>query len=263
MGEGIVRRPITQLKTNNECLRYILDMAELMVASGGEIHRAEKMIRYMAKAYGGVSVDVFVITTNIIVTVLFSNGIELTQHRQIPTGRKLDYTKVEALNKLSRECSKNPIPLEELSERIEEIGRMNDNMLIWYLASMLGAGSFAVFFGGSFWDGLVSAGFGLIICFLSRKLAPICPNNVIFYLITSLVTGIGIGLVGRGVPMLHADKVMIGDIMLMIPGLGATNAVRDVLAGDTISGFLRLIEALLWAAALAAGFMIALGLIGG
>lgn len=263
MGEGIVRKPITQLKNNNECLRYILDMAELMLASGGEIHRVERTIRYMAMAYGAKTVDVFVITTNIIVTALFDNGIELTQHRQIPTGRKLDYTKVEALNKLSRECCKKPIPLAELEKRVQEIEQMDDNWLIWYLASMLGAGAFAVFFGGSFWDGLVSAGFALFICFLSKKLAPICPNNIIFYLITSLMTGIGIGLLGKGIPFFHADKIMIGDIMLLIPGLGATNAVRDVLAGDTISGFLRLIEALLWAAALAAGFMIAMALIGG
>lgn len=257
------KRPITQLKTYNECLRYILDMGELMIASGAEINRVEKTIRYMSKAYGAVSVNVFVITTNIIVTALFENGFELTQSRQIPTGCKLDYSKVEALNKLSRECYKNPMPLEELANRLKEIEKMTDNLLIWFLASMLGACAFAIFFGGSFWDGLVSAAFAAFICLLQRKLAPVCPNNVIFYLITSLLTGLGIGLIGEAVAPLHADKIMIGDIMLLIPGLGATNAIRDVLAGDTISGILRLIEALLWAGALAAGFMIALGLIGG
>lgn len=262
MSTGI-KRPITRLKNHNECLRYIVDMGELMIASGAEINRVEKTIRYMGKAYGALSVNVFVITTNIIVTALFEDGFELTQSRQIPTGCKLDYTKVEALNKLSRECCRNPLPLEELEARIKEIENMDDNMLIWHLASMLGACAFAIFFGGSFWDGLVSAGFALFICILQKKLAPVCPNNVIFYLITSLLTGIGIGIVGHLVPMLHADKIMIGDIMLLIPGLGATNAVRDVLAGDTISGILRLIEALLWAGALAAGVMIALGLIGG
>ena len=37
-------------------------------------------------------------------------------------------------------------------------------------------------------------------------------------------------------PALHVDKIMIGDIMLLIPGLMATNAIRDILIGDTISG---------------------------
>ena len=47
------------------------------------------------------------------------------------------------------------------------------------------------------------------------------------------------------------DKIMIGDIMLLIPGLMSTNAIRDVLIGDTLSGIIRLIAALLLAAALA------------
>ena len=52
---------------------------------------------------------------------------------------------------------------------------------------------------------------------------------------------------------------MIGDIMLLIPGL---NAIRDVLIGDTLSGIIRLIAALLLAAALALGFMGAIILFG-
>ncbi len=43
--------------------------------------------------------------------------------------------------------------------------------------------------------------------------------------------------------------------MLLIPGLMSTNAIRDVLIGDTLSGIIRLIAALLLAAALALGFM--------
>ena len=59
------------------------------------------------------------------------------------------------------------------------------------------------------------------------------------------------------------DKIMIGDIMLLIPGMAVTNAVRDILVGDTISGIMRLIESLLWAVALACGYMAAIWLVGG
>ena len=51
--------------------------------------------------------------------------------------------------------------------------------------------------------------------------------------------------------------------MLLIPGLATTNSVRDIMVGDTISGIMRLIECLLWALALAFGFMIAIRLTGG
>ena len=53
------------------------------------------------------------------------------------------------------------------------------------------------------------------------------------------------------------DKILIGDIMLLIPGLAMTNAIRNMLGGNTISGLIRLTESLIWAAALAGGFMTA------
>jgi len=48
----------------------------------------------------------------------------------------------------------------------------------------------------------------------------------------------------------------------LIPGLMATNAIRDILIGDTISGVMRFIEAMLLAAVLALGFIGAIFLIG-
>ena len=63
-------------------------------------------------------------------------------------------------------------------------------------------------------------------------------------------------------PVLQLDKIIIGYIMLLIPGLAMTNAVRDILVGNTISGSLRLTESLLWAGALACGFMLAIWITG-
>ena len=62
---------------------------------------------------------------------------------------------------------------------------------------------------------------------------------------------------------LRADKIIIGDIMLLIPGIAMTNAVKDMLVGDTIAGTMRLLESLLWAGALAGGFMASMWIMGG
>ncbi len=51
--------------------------------------------------------------------------------------------------------------------------------------------------------------------------------------------------------------------MLLIPGILLTNALRDILLGDIISGSLRLVEAILMAAVLALGMMAAIWLMGG
>lgn len=87
-------------------------------------------------------------------------------------------------------------------------------------------------------------------------------NEVTFQFAASFLTGCAICGFTLLCPFLHMDKIMIGDIMLLIPGLMSTNAIRDVLIGDTLSGIIRLIAALLLAAALALGFMGAIILLG-
>lgn len=58
------------------------------------------------------------------------------------------------------------------------------------------------------------------------------------------------------IPNLDYDKIIIGNIMLLIPGLAFCNGLRDLIVGDTISGGLSLSEALLSALAIAFGFAI-------
>ena len=123
------------------------------------------------------------------------------------------------------------------------------------MGSILGACSFAFFYGGSFLDA-VAAGLGAILIWgLQKYLRPVCMNEVTFQFVASFLTGCAICLLTLLCPLLRMDKIMIGDIMLLIPGLMSTNAIRDVLIGDTLSGIIRLIAALLLAAALALGFM--------
>ena len=87
-------------------------------------------------------------------------------------------------------------------------------------------------------------------------------NTMVFNVIASFLTGVGIRLVCRLAPGLDMDMIMIGDIMLLIPGISITNAVRDVLTGDTISGIMRFIEAMLWAGCLAFGFLSSFWIVG-
>ena len=127
---------------------------------------------------------------------------------------------------------------------------------------MLAALSFTVFFGGSVWDGLAAALFALAVCLLQEYLGRTELNTTAFNLVISLLIGLGVGLLAALLPALHMDKILIGDIMLLIPGLAMTNAIRNMLVGNTISGVVRLAESLIWAAALASGIMIALVVVG-
>lgn len=55
----------------------------------------------------------------------------------------------------------------------------------------------------------------------------------------------------------HADLISIGNIMLLIPGIAFTNSLRDMFSGDTITGLIRCMEALLLALVVGLGFTVA------
>ena len=63
-------------------------------------------------------------------------------------------------------------------------------------------------------------------------------------------------------PPVNADAVIIGSIMLLIPGRAFCNAVRDMVIGDTISGVLTLFDVLLLAFSIAAGYIVVFNVVG-
>lgn len=254
-------QPLLTRDMANELLHIFLDMGEKLMGSGAEVKRVEDTLSRLGSAYGADKMNVFVITSSIVVTMELPGGEKVTQTRRILETERTDFTSLESLNELSRRCCDCPMTLEELQGEMERL-RTGYNGSLCYFGNALAAGSHAFFFGGNLNDATFAALFGLLVCYLQKALVKFCPNNVIFNMITAFLTGIGICIVSKMVPILHSDKIMIGDIMLLIPGIAMTNSISDILVGDTISGIMRLIESILWAGSLACGFMAAIWLIG-
>ena len=244
-------------------LHCLMDVAEALLASGAEVNRVEDTLTRMGIAYGAVRMNAFVITSSIVVTMTLPSGRDITQTRRILTPSGTDFTVLESLNDLSRRCCADPLPLDELRREAARITSDAPRPLLVYLGSALAAASCALFFGGSVTDSLVASLFGMVICRLQRHFGPQCPTRLVFNLLSALAVGVSITLCAFFLPTLQADKILIGDIMLLIPGLAMTNAVRDTMVGAPIAGAMRLIETLLWAGALAMGFMSAFLLMGG
>ena len=57
--------------------------------------------------------------------------------------------------------------------------------------------------------------------------------------------------------------VMIGTIMILIPGIAFGNSIRDIFNGDIISGSLKLFNSIVLAVAIAFGFSVSLLWFGG
>ena len=238
-----------------ELMECLLDMGELLMKCGAEISRVEDTLSRMAKAYGCARVDVFAITSLICINAQFPNEETLAETRRIYSSGETDFTRLEHLNHISRSCCREPFTIAELRRQLQQVSGEKKSFGMLLLGSVLAAGGFAVFFGGTLWDALAAAFFATGICFLQRRLGNTAISPVGANLLLSLVTGLVIGAVCHFMPAIHLDKILIGDIMLLIPGLAMINSVRNILGGNTISGLLRLTESLIWAMALAVGFM--------
>lgn len=237
-------------------LSLFMEIGAMMIRNGSEVKRVEDTLRRMGAAYGASRMDVFAITSTLVCTMNMPGGDVCSMTRGTRDGTKTDFWKLERINALSREYCRTPFAAEELKARIDEIESSTADRMRVCVGSVLAAGTLAVFFGGNIADGLAAAVFAVGIWLMQVYFAPICKNNILFNFLCSFAIGVLIGLTGRVIPI-HEDKVMIGDIMLLIPGLALTNAVKDMFVGDTITGSLRLVESVLWAAAIACGFALA------
>lgn len=246
-----------------QILSSALDIGEQMLISGAEVSRVELAISMICKAYGCRRADVFIITSSMILTVEDSQGNHATQTRRI-IGTATDLTKLHKLNALSRRiCAETPCYGDVQGQLKAICDEKPYSLWLQVLGSGLIAFAFTVFFGGSWFDGGVAAILGMALRVLTRLLQKAAANQIIVNVIASFALSVGaIGLVRLGLGQ-DANKILIGNIMLLIPGIALTNSLRDLISGDIITGLLRFLDAVLVAAAIAAGYILAAELLGG
>ena len=188
--------------------------------------------------------------------------MELTQTRRIRKSSSFDFVKLEQLNALSRKICAEPVSAAEFRAELKKIDQEKPKAATLYVGSVVTALSFTLFFGGAWYDSLLAALVGAMICFLQQRVQHVFRNAAFFQVLVGFLAGSVIWALGRVAPVFHVNEISIGVIMLVIPGAALTNAVRDMLVGHTISGLLRIVESLLLALMLAIGFGSAIYLFG-
>lgn len=246
--------------TNNnlKIFSLMMDVGEAMIECGADVHTVEDTLTKLGFAYGATRMNVFVITEEIVATSVFPGLDEVTMSRRILADGSSNFAKLEALSNLCSEACASHLSFTELQARYNKIQHIKMSNFALFAGGILSAGGFSVFFGGSIFDAFLAAIFAAVICVAIKYFKPIAPNVIIFNFVTSFIVGILICFSASMVNLFNINLVIIGVIMLLIPGVAMTNATRDLLTGDTVSGVIRFIESLLWALALVFGFMLAL-----
>ncbi len=242
----------------NKILTLANMTGKIALQSGAETYRVEDIISRICKHYG-LNAQCFVSITCIITSVRNHKG-ELFSSVERVSARTTNLNKVHAINQLVRDLKKHNF--ESFTEEVIRIDReIPYNKTIYFLAHCFGAFSFALLCKGGLNDA-ITAFIGGGIIFLISDFANRLQTNTFFL---NTLGGFACTLLAYlSVQIGFTETVSystIGTIMLLVPGIALTNGVRDLVAGDLLSGMSRAVEAFLVGVALASGTGFALFLI--
>lgn len=249
--------------TNEEILTCAINIGEQLLISGAEISRVEDTIQRICTAYGVKKSHIFSIASSIIVTLETEEGKYLTQTRRIHS-YGTNMWRLDRLNNLSRKiCATRPA-FKEINEEFEHLREGPAYSLKVQCATyaMIGA-AFTVFFGGNFRDGFAALFVGALMRLQLHVFSSMNMKSIFSNVICSLLSGMAcILLCFLGIGQ-NVEMIMIGNIMLLIPGVLMTNSFRDFISGDMITGLLHFTEAMIIAICVAVGFIFSKILLGG
>lgn len=235
-------------------LELSTELGYRMMCTGAEIYRVEESVQRLLLAYGVETGEIFAIPNCINISLTDPNGRCVTCIRRVPP-HSTDLDLLVSYNELCRQVSQSPPPLEELKQRLETIRRQRRTYSprTQLLACFVGAGSYALFFGGSLRDGLCGGLCGIAIGLAGRWMDWLLTNQFIRTIISGAISALcALLLVAIGLGE-SVDFIIIGALMLLVPGMIFTNAIRNIMSGDLISGINQVVQALLIATAIALG----------
>ena len=244
---------------HDKLLNLGAELGRRLMTSGAEIYRVEESVERLLSAYGA-DPQVFAIPTCLIVSVNTPDGHPITRMCRIPA-HGTDIELLERCNELCRHLCREPLPLEEAQALVDHLEPDRRQFSPWVL--LLGytaaAAFFSLFFGGGLRDCLAAALCGMAVgaCLLLGQ--RFTGSNVFFrtLICSAVAAGMALLLVRAGLGQ-SQEYITIGTLMVLVPGMALTNARREIMAGDIISGLTRTAEVLLVATAIALGTAIPL-----
>jgi uncharacterized membrane protein YjjP (DUF1212 family) len=241
-------------------LRLAVEAGVTMLRAGGEISRVEDTIGHIAGAYGARRVDAYATPTGLFVTGEGEDGISHTVIRRVP-GISNDLSVVAAVNDLSRRAARQAIPLADAWEELRRIIDAPPPYPIPFVlaAALIASGTSSLLFGGNIVDMLGAGVAGLAV-----QGTVIAVDRFGWGAFTRSWAG---GFLAAGiatlmhflVPAISVHYTVAGAIMPLVPGIAITNALRDIMGGELVSGVTRSVEAAAIAIGVAAGVGLVLG----
>jgi uncharacterized membrane protein YjjP (DUF1212 family) len=239
--------------TADEVVRLAAHAGRIMLENGSETNRVQDTVNTLCLSLGMSDADSFATPTGLMLTATNHEGRSFSNVSRV-TARTIDLEKVTRTFELARGIAARGLGVPSVRRELDRIAATrNYPDLVKVLVGAATAACCTLLFGGGYREALVTVPVGALVKLLSMLLGRIRLNeffiNVVGGMLAALLAlgAVALGLAGG------ADRVIIGSIMLLIPGITMVNAIRDTIAGDLVAGISRTLEAFIVAVAIAIG----------
>lgn len=238
--------------TPEQLLQLSSKAGKILLESGAEIQRTEETICRLCEAFGVDEASAFVIPTGMFLSFSYQ-GSTYSKIMRIRSS-SLNLERINQINELSRRCERQVPTIEEALAELERIATLQGySKRMLRIAGGMIAAFFTIYFGGAITDACFAFFIGTLTQYSVQKFELHQINFIVKIVCTSVLLTF-FALILQKLHLIHnLDSTIIGSLMLLVPGLAITNAVRDSIGGDLLAGIIRAIEACLIAVAIALG----------
>lgn len=237
-------------------LSFAAMAGRVMLENGAETYRVEGTMERILAARGVEQTQCFVVPTGVFVSITVDNHIHTTIERVYRI--QMDLMHITKVNELSRSFVESDMTVEEAVEQLHSIETSDQYGLKTRILFSGIAGCFMALlfkggpleFIGAFVTSVLVAIFMEV---MSKKELPVFIKSVIGGMAAATFTVLYSAMFSFFSIELSTAIVIIGAIQQLVPGVALTNAVRDSITGDYMSGVSRSTEALIIALGIAFG----------
>jgi uncharacterized membrane protein YjjP (DUF1212 family) len=228
---------------------------EIMMKSGAEIYRVEDTVVRICRACQIDYVECFATTTGIFVSI-DSGDEDGDMHTFIKRikNSEINLDRISAVNTFSRDFAGCGITIEDGFEQLRKIAASpRYNLLVKLIGAFLIGAFFCPIFRGATGDMPVAGCISVLTFLISQGIARLSFPDFIRIFISCICAA---GMVLAAATMGLSDSIspiVVAATTIFLPGVAITNAARDLLSGDMVSGVARLAEASITAVAIAGG----------
>lgn len=240
-------------KYKKDILRLSLFIGELMLVNGAETYRVEDSVLRICRSRGFKHISVFTSPTVLIISDERFDGFSFMKTIK---NRSINLNKISLLNNFSREFVENTeISVDEAIIKLKEIASIKPYPKPFvYACTGIASASFGCLLGGTYLvDFLLTFIISILAIIIFDKIMRLSLIPAFSSLVSSFFIGVA-GVILTEIGILPTPRMLIvGSIMPLLPGVSFIKGIRDLIAGDLLSGLSRAFDAGITAIAIASG----------